>query len=114
MLLLNLILLGLLNQSPVGAAVSIDLPEFDTHQCVPARVEWTDAMIRIKASRANSNITARDIDLDAPKVVSFGCAAQTPLNVVLIHSFVEDKPDDYLTIPKGWVTKLVKFDEPAK
>jgi hypothetical protein len=112
-LLLNLVLLGLLNQTAVvvpPVPVQIDLPEFDAHKCTIARVDWTDAMIKIKASRESADLTAADIDQEAPKVVSFGCASQTPLNVVLIHSFVEGKLDDYLTIPKGWITKITKLE----
>jgi hypothetical protein len=86
------------------ATLSIDqLHDFDEHSCTPARVDWIDAAIQTNATSISTSITAKDIDASIPRAFSFGCVNKTAAAIVVIHTFSQDEPDDYLVIPKGWV-----------
>ncbi len=93
------------------------LPDFDAHRCTPARVEWIDAMIVTRGTDTNGSPSALDIELSIPRVSSYGCVNKTENAVVVIHTFSRGVPDDYLIVPRGWVTAINPFDfrenEPA-
>jgi len=98
--------------------LSVDqLPSFDAHQCIPARVQWIDAMIVTRGTDSTSNPTSQDIELSIPRLSSYGCVNQTASAIVIIHSFSRGAPDDYLVVPRGWITEINPFkfaeDEPA-
>jgi hypothetical protein len=82
------------------------LYEFDSHSCTPARVRWLDASLQTRATSVSTDITAADIDASIPEFSSWGCVNKTLLAVVVIHSFVDGAPDDYLIVPKSWVVEI--------
>jgi hypothetical protein len=51
------------------------------------------------------------IEAGMPTVVSYGCTAQTANAVLIIHSFVNGQPDDYLVVPKGWIKEIIQLKE---
>ena len=68
--------------------------------CRIASVQWSDTVIRVKVKGI-----IPDPDLLVP-VLSFGCVRETETAVVVIHSFTDGQPDDFLAIPKSWTVKI--------
>lgn len=90
-----------------------DLPQAALSKCDMGKITWRDAYIKTKAG----GLDPHNIDSTLPIVISYGCIAQTEKAVLIIHSFVNGQPDDFLVVPKGWVDELImlkdKGEEPS-
>lgn len=106
-LVLSCLILGLIifiACSLFAQSATVDnLPLAAKSQCDMGKLTWRDAYIRTKAG----GIDPLNIDSTLPVVVSYGCIAQTEKAVLIIHSFVNGQPDDFLVVPKGWVDELI-------
>jgi len=89
--------------APAKSQTIEDLPLAAMSQCNYGILTWSDAYIKVKSG----GIDVLKIDSTLPTVISFGCLSQTEKTVLVVHSFVDGQPDDYLVVPKQWVMKIV-------
>ena len=103
----TLIVLAVIILSTIALAVDVkDLKPTSGHVCDMGAVLWVDACIWVKAK----DVEVSEIDANMPEILSIGCISQTEKTVVVIHSFVGGKPDDFLGIPKGWIKEITLFE----
>ncbi len=82
-----------------------DLPLASGASCDLGRIVWKDAFIATRSG----GLDPTKIEEMAPEVISYGCMSQSENSVLVIHSFVNGKPDDFLVVPKGWITGVTKL-----
>lgn len=70
--------------------------------CQLAVVEWKDAV-------AYTRVPLIDPDEMTANVISIGCIVQTEKTILIVTSLTDGKPDIFLVIPKGWVTKITNL-----
>ena len=72
-------------------------------ECQLAIVEWQDAVIHTRESEIHDNLLA--------PAISFGCVQTIKGVIVVIHSFSNGHPSDYLAIPSKWATKITPLQK---
>jgi hypothetical protein len=82
--------------------LAMSLQAFAQNSCEAGVVDWQDATIYTRHGGLDMNEAEK---LVTP-VMSFGCVSEAEKVVVVIFSFVEGVPDDFLVIPKQWAVKI--------
>jgi hypothetical protein len=84
------------------------------YTCKLAIVEWSDAVIRTRASDALEEALENNASLLIP-AIAIGCVIERKdMNeIIVVSGFSDGKPDDFITIPGPWVRKIT-YLEPKK
>lgn len=97
--------LGLMASLLFSVQTPYEPPKSESHHCDAAMVIWKDASIHVKTG----GLDVDKIEELVPVILSYGCISQTADYVIIIHSFVNGKPDDFLIVPKSWTNKIITF-----
>ena len=79
-----------------------------THTCHAGSVTWMDAALYTR-----QGVPSDDLSKMLVPAVSYGCVDVQDKAVLVIYSFSNREPENFIVIPAPWITRVKFFEEKA-